>query len=103
MRERAAQRLLDLRKRDGVDAEAAARRLLEQLEVLRRPFRLEDGASAALASGKRAALVALLPPPPATLGDDALADEVFATTAERVLLRVRADPSDAELAEPEPA
>jgi hypothetical protein len=107
MRERAAQRLLDLRERDGndaeaaaKDAEAAAKRLLEQLEILRRPFQLEDGATAALASGKRAALVALLPPPPSKLGDDALDDETFATTAARVLKNVRKDPSDSALAEP---
>jgi hypothetical protein len=98
MRERAAQRLLDMRKRNREDAEAAAKRLLEQLEILRRPFKLEDGASTALASEDRAALVALLPPPPSKLGDDALADETFATTAERVLNEVRKDPSDAALA-----
>jgi hypothetical protein len=80
--------------------EAAARRLLDQLEILRRPFQLEDGATTALASGDRGALVALLPPPPSTLGDDALDDETFATTAARVLNNVRKDPSDSALAEP---
>ena len=63
MRERAAQRLLDLRERNGTGADVAAKRLLEQLEILRRPFQLDDGAATALASGDRAALVALLPPP----------------------------------------
>ena len=100
MRERAAQRLLDLRERNGEDAEVAAKRLLEQLEILRRPFQLDDGATTALASGDRAALVALLPPPPSQLGDDALDDETFATTAARVLNNVRKDPSDSALAEP---
>jgi hypothetical protein len=100
MRERAAQRLLDLRGKEGVDAESAASRLLERLEILRRPFGLEDGAGAALESGDRRTLLALLPPPPSKLGSDARADETFTTTADRVLLQVRTDPSDAQLAEP---
>jgi hypothetical protein len=100
MRDRAARRLLDLYERNGEDAEAASARLLDQLEILRRPFGLQDGAGAALASGDRAGLVGLMPPPPSRLGEDARADETFATTAERVLNTVRRDPSDAALAQP---
>lgn len=102
MRERAARRLQDLAAKNDDDAGAAARRLLERLEILRRPFGLQGGAVTALQSGDRQALVALLPPPPRTLGEDARADETFALTSARVLHQVQQDPSDAELAEPPP-
>jgi hypothetical protein len=99
MRERAARRLLDLQAHNCDDAAAAARRLLERLEILRRPFELEDGADDALEKGDLGALVALLPSPPATLGDEARADETFTTTAARVLRSVQEDPSDRDLAQ----
>jgi KAP-like P-loop domain-containing protein len=87
MRERAAQRLLQLR---GTDTAAHEEQFLKQVEILRRPFGLEDAAGEGLES--------LLPPPPEKLGEAALEDETFATTARRALLQVQQDPSDAELA-----
>jgi len=101
MRERAAQRLLEVRELGGPEAAAkAAARLLEQLAILRGPFGLEDGAGKALEVGDREALVALLPPPPSALGEAAREDETFAETTQRVFQAVQQDPSDAKLAAP---
>jgi hypothetical protein len=99
MRARAAQRLLDLHEQNPDDAAVAARRLLERLQILRRPFGLEDDAGEALEKRDLAALVALLPSPPQGLGDEARADETFAMASARVLQKVREDPSDSELAQ----
>jgi hypothetical protein len=90
MREWTAERLLELREKLGADGAFLEERLLKQLEVLRSPFGLTDGAGASLE--------ALLPPPPTKLGEAALEDATFATTARRALLQVQQDPSDAELA-----
>ena len=99
MRARAADRLGDVRKRDGTAAAVrAAERLFERLEILRRPFP-SDGTAAALEPEvpTRETLMELLPPPPATVGEKAREDAAFVTTAGLVLHAVRADPSDAAI------
>lgn len=100
MRERAADRLGKvLKDNDAATAVQAAERLLGRLEVLRRPFGFTDGAAAAFANGApaRESLMALLPPPPEKLGEQAREDDVFVATAALVLQDVREDPSDAAL------
>jgi len=99
MRARAADRLGDVRKREGTAAAVrAAERLFERLDILRRPFP-SDGTAAALEPEvpTRETLMELLPPPPATVGEKAREDAAFVTTAGLVLHAVRADPSDAAI------
>jgi hypothetical protein len=100
MRERAADRLKEMLKdKDAATAVQAAERLLARLDVLRRPFGFTDGASVAFANGEpsRESLMALLPPPPEKLREQAREDDVFVVTAALVLQDVRDDPSDAAL------